>query len=273
MSIRTLQQLLTAHCREFFKLRCGFDIQKYTQRALFVDDPETLDPMDESALLKALWNLSRADIPEDKWYSLVNRCRLLPVNDTVVFNTSKAIILELRQKFSEHIPSLLASCRAELACGTALCGELGVPEGFESSKERTVIHFSKFAHEKLLSFYLEQLLLAVHFGMPVAGTVVFSKESPPSNVFKFWTVPDIQRLDELVSIALRAYTEPRPLPIFNSASFAEARNSNGYKMIRDAISSCKATALFYNMDNIPQEEFTELANQIFFPIANMNGDA
>ena len=221
LPLKTLQLLLTQNCKGFFKIRCGFDSEKYEKSSPATDDPESLSNQDETTLQRALWSMRLADIDSGSWLSMVKRGRLLPVNNVEEYESAKELICSLPEVLLEEFRDMSAvNCSLQVCPETTVAALLAVPADFEKTFRRDVIHFSKFSPEKLLCFYLEQLLLAAHFNAPVTGQVIFTKEEQEKMVY---TVPPEKapaaRLSRLAQIALLTFSEAQPLPIFANASY------------------------------------------------------
>ena len=119
MSLYTLAELLTRNCKSFFKYRYGFEYSAKEKTALVSDDPETLSPLDNSLLLKALWAL-RLDknIPETEWIKYVEKARFLPVNGQELFDNAAGIIANAgaQTKLGSGIRKLFSKEKKEAQC-------------------------------------------------------------------------------------------------------------------------------------------------------------
>ena len=250
-----------------------------------------------------------ADMDSGSWLSMVKRGRLLPVNNVEQYESAKELILSLPEVLLEEFREMsTVNCSLQVCPETTVAALLAVPADFEKTFRRDVIHFSKFSPDKLLNFYLEQLLLAAHFNAPVTGKVIFIKEQQKKMVY---TVPPEKapaaHLSRLAQIALLTFSEAQPLPIFANASYhcckelaenvsiemmaefaeelTDTFSEKGEEFFQlDAkskyIKNIKASFLkdvkynsvierFYNEDNFCNGKFFSLAHEIFSPVAIM----
>ena len=274
MSLKALADLLTANCKIFCKLRCGFEYQKFEKAPPGTDDPESVNPMDESAIQRALWAMELAGIPEEKWKDMVIRGRFLPYNDDECYEGSKGIIKSLSEKFSDDFRCQRAlDCELKLPCGVTLSGTLPVCGTSDRELKLIVVHFSKFSQEKLLRFHLEQLLLSACNGQGNCpeGKIVFSKDGSIYNVPSY--ADAAEKLNVLMEIALCTYTNQTPLPLFTNASTEYAKNSDAWKKIKSAFEEdIKYNAVisrFFDETILADNKFQELATAVFGDIAKL----
>lgn len=277
LSVTRLSNLLTQNCKEFCKLRCGFEYQKFEKASPATDDPEILDKQDASTVQKALWTMGLAGIGESLWLPLVNKRRFLPVNDLSPYTEAVEIVTPLLNRFSATYNAQEAvTCEKKLSCGVTLTGTLAVAGTPEKGLERIVVHFSQFASEKLLRFYLEQLLIAAYYGPETAlsGKIIFAKEEKPLYIMPQFPDPE-GMLNELTETALQTYTAPYPLPLFAQASYEYAKAQDEKKSLsafQKDMKYNKVIERFFNEEILEDENFHRLAHTVFSAVASMEPD-
>jgi exodeoxyribonuclease V gamma subunit len=164
LSLKECLAFLSQNCKAFFKLRCGFEYVPYEKAPLAKDDPDALDNLENSILRKALLAMRIDNVPQDTWFSLVQRTRLLPVNDQTIFSGTQLLINSLPEEIVEeyrHQTALLCEFTPTSTPAVRIFASLAVPEDFTAKDQyrRNCVLCSSAAPEKLLNFYLEQLLL------------------------------------------------------------------------------------------------------------------
>ena len=272
MNIGLLNNILTRSCEAFFKLRCGFDFEKFEKKLPATDDPEKPDSLDVSTLQKALWTMTVAGIGEEQQLSLVKRGRILPVNGTEFFDEARNTIAPLEARFIEKYRSLVTvNCSVTLPCGRTLCGSVAIPSDLEKSQVRHLISFSKCSPEKLFQFHLEQLLLAAFFKLPgLRGELIFTKEEPDAMVRSFPPVRDAEKqLNKLLLTALHTWSKKMPLPLFANASLACCQGENYAKAFATDLRYNRAIGLFYDENNYDSGRFKRLAKRVYAPVAEV----
>ena len=276
MSISLLQQFLCRQSEAFFKLRYGFDYAPEEKTQLMTDDPDSLSPLDESKLLRALLNMHIAAIPPGEWLSRVEKARLLPVNGQDLFDRGRTLVAGIPEKVADQLRKqipLKCSCSLNAAGHPLqLYGTLEYPvlSDPETELRRTVLLCSSAAPEKLLRAYLEHLLLSSAFpGRQVTGTLIFLKDR---KCYEFPLLADAQeKLESLVSIALESYVADKPLPVFANASFSSAAEKTDTlsRFINYDMKYSSAVGLFFSKEDLMQESFQDLALKIYFPVAKL----
>ena len=242
MSLYTLGELLTQNCKSFFKYRYGFEYSAKEKTALVSDDPETLSPLDNSLLLKALWGLRLDEnIPETEWIKYVEKARFLPVNGQELFDNAASLIGSVDERIVRQFRNQTTlECKVSLSVPVldppetnhkiTLHGTIRLPGDWESRDSfcRTELLTSSSKPEKKLKFYLEQLLLAAFLpGKKVSGIFYPLTEKnffllPAASGNGSSSANAAEKLRQLVTIALGTFCENVPQPIFANASFAWA---------------------------------------------------
>ena len=278
MSLSSLKYLLADHCREFFKLRYGFDYRESEISAAVNDDPAELDALDKSTLCKALWAnrlaLGESSIDE---YSL-RKSRILPVNGRESLERCRNLVMQVSDEIADNFKSAKKEeFRLSLPdLNIELYAQLDVPECSGNKIERRAVHFSKPALKKQFFFYLEQLLIAAGTGKEVSGTLSFytldSNGQPEEKHFVFPPVPDARgALKKILITALRTYTEPEPLPFFLNASYewisSEENENKTLKAFEEDLKNSRTVELFYSKEEFKNggfpPEFSDLAYEVF----------
>ena len=233
LSLKELQTILSHNCKDFFKRHYGFDYTPYEKAPLAKDDPEKLDPLDLSILRKALLAMRLDDIPREDRFSLVQRTRILPVNNKTIFDEARALIDELPEETAEelkHQSSIHCELPFPFTPQVKLFALLPVPGTFDARKEirRHCVLCSQATPGKLLTFYLEQLLLTACYDgqKEISGKLFYLEKS----AWRSYELPPVenarQQLNDLMSIALRCYDARQtvPLPLFENASYEYAQS-------------------------------------------------
>ena len=278
MHINKLCELLTQNCEGFFKIRCGFDYEKYEKQPPQTDDPETLGPLDTSTVQKGLWSMRVAGIPQDKWRPFVERVRLLPVNGKSTYTELEQTVTDLPEELVEAFKTQTALLCEQTFCGVTLFSTLEFPRSTGDNICRYMVLFSHSSGEKLFQFYLEHLLLTCQMGEKhsVTGKLVFAKEEEKKKLRSFPVISPADartKLEELMGIALRTYSASLPLPVFAEASLECAKDPSSAnikkKFVEKDLKYNKVIEQFFDEENFCEGEFEDLAAAIFSDIVNI----
>jgi exonuclease V gamma subunit len=215
-----------------------------------------------------------AGIENSLQLSLIERGRILPVNGREFYEKAREAVTPVSEKFASEFRNMTTvSCNVLLPCNRTLSGTIAIPADFEETRERHQIQFSKSSADKLLNFYLEQLLLTLHFKFPVTGKVIFTKEAPDVMAREFPPVANAaERLNKLLLTALHVYSKPAPLPIFSSASFECCKEKGDcVKGFKNDVLYHGVIERFYTENDFCTDRFKRLARRIYAPVAAIEG--
>jgi exodeoxyribonuclease V gamma subunit len=311
MSLSTLLDLLTLNCKSFYLERYGFEYSAREQDVLVSDDPEELSPLDNSALLKALWSLRLdEDIPETDWLRYVQKARFLPVNGEEIFDNAATCVKQVDDMIAGQFKDQTAlECKVPLTVPLinqlheiTLYGTLRLPGDWKSSNTlcRAELLTSSSRPEKKLKFYLEQLLLAAFLPeKEISGILYPIKEQnyfflPARSGSSPSTENAVEKLRQLVTIALGTFSAQKPLPIFANASYAwaetyleesmkpipeditteekiakdeEKADQKAFNAFESDLKYNEVISVFYDQENFQEGNFSSLADKIYSPIA------
>ena len=209
------------------------------------------------------------------------------------------MINELPEEAEEalkHQSSLHCELSLPFTPPVTLFALLPVPGSFAAQRElrRICVLCSKAEPEKLLSFYLEQLLLTACYGSEknISGKL-FYLEGGEWHSFELPVVENARKqLNDLTSIALRCYdaTQTVPLPLFAHASYEHAQSrknaapdeepvvtKNVIEQFGTDMERNKVIERFFNKDSFDDEafvrEFSDLAQMVYGEMAKrLQGD-
>ena len=297
MSLKTLCEALSQNCEYFFKLRCGFEYEGKEKTQLMTDDPEALSKLEQSNLLRALWNMHLDGIDKKQWHIPVKKARILPVNGQQILVDAISLIEAAETALAEDgiVPADLKNetaleCRCQLTVNKThnitLSSTIVLPENWQKKQCRTLLRFSSFSPDKALTFYLEQLLLAAVCDESISGLISFvtrvKENGKEKNEIVRCSIPAYSReeavaaLTSLTEIALRTCTADKPLPLFSNASFYKAEFLKGYtpkdssfgRFVDKDLPRHEVIERFYTQDDFSQGEFDDLAQIVYGPIAD-----